>query len=71
MGQRDIPYKVNFMAQIPVIIDQNVFYSVKFRQEGQAWHVTGPNPTKNRPLLQQPWRDRVISLIYYGKELFR
>ena len=32
--KRDIPCKVKFMAQVPVIIDQNMFGSVKFRQEG-------------------------------------
>ena len=31
--QSDIPYKVNFMAQIPVIDVQNEFYSVNFRQK--------------------------------------
>ena len=31
--QRDIPYEVNFMAQIPVLVDQNVLYTAKFRQE--------------------------------------
>ena len=64
--QRDIPYMVNLMAQIPVIVDQNVFYLVKFRQEGIAWRVAGPNPTKNKPFFQQPRRDRAIGLIYYG-----
>ena len=44
--KRDIPFKVNFMAQIPVIVYLNVFYSVKFRQEGHAWRVTGPYPLK-------------------------
>ena len=29
-----IPFKVNFMAQIPAIVDKNVFNSGKFRQEG-------------------------------------
>ena len=37
--QRDIPYKVNSLSQIPVIVVQNVFDSVKLRQEGlcDAW----------------------------------
>ena len=64
--QCDIPYEVNFMGQIPVIVVQNVLYSVKLRQEGYAWHVTGPYPKKNRPFFQRPWRDRAIGLIYSG-----
>ena len=51
--KRHIHYKVNFMAQIPVIVDQNVFFPVKFRQEAYAGRVTGPYPVKRRPFFQQ------------------
>ena len=59
------------MAQLPVIVDQNVFASVKFRQEGYAWRVTGPYPIKNRLFPQRPWRDRAIGIIYSGRAVIR
>ena len=45
---RDVRNKVNFMAQIPVIDDPNVFYAVKFRQERQEGRVTGLYPVKKQ-----------------------
>ena len=55
---------VYFMAQNPVIVDLNVFLSVKFRQEGCARRVTGPFPIIKQAFTSD--HDRAIGLIYSG-----
>ena len=57
------------MAQIPVIVDENVFSPVKFCQERHAWRMTGPYPVKKMAFFQLACRDRANGLIYSGRNL--
>ena len=46
------PDKIDFAAQIPVVVDQNVLFSVKCGQEKYASHLDGPYPRTYRPSFQ-------------------